>query len=220
MVLRVPKSGRHLLRRVCATKNRTIKAFDDAERHPSRCRTPPPPRCVWGPITQTREWTPFGTQGGPTSPPEWNRTLGMLLGSIQGLWWPSSSSATMRMHPHAEGPMATLLLRSTRSSKVPQAVSSLAMPPEPPAEHAAAKDRHVHGSAGRHQVATPPSTSSVEAPFATPSAAMCCRHITRDVMLRQPGAWSAEPSGLLPGPWNHRTESPRIMPLVLREAPT
>ena len=60
--------------------------------------------------TQTREWTPFGTQGGPTSPPEWNRKPGMLLGSIQGLWWPSSSSATMRMHPHAEGPMATLLL--------------------------------------------------------------------------------------------------------------
>ena len=107
---------------------------------------PPPPRCVWGPITQTREWTPFGTQGGPTSPPEWNRTPGMLLGSIQGVWWPSSSSATMRMHPHAEGRMATLLLRSTRSSKVPQAAPSLAMPPEPPAEHAAAKDRHIHGS--------------------------------------------------------------------------
>ena len=87
-------------------KKRTKKAFDDAERHPSRCRTPPPPRCVWGPITQAREWTSFGTQGGPTSPPEWNITPGMLLGSIQGLWWPSSSSATIRMHPHAEGPMA------------------------------------------------------------------------------------------------------------------
>ena len=40
----------------------------------------------------------------------------------------------------------------TRSSKVPQAAPSLAMPPEPPAEHAAAKDRHMHGSDGRHQV--------------------------------------------------------------------
>ena len=86
----------------------------------------------------------------------------MLLGSIQGLWWPSSSSATMRMRPYAEGPMATLLLRSTRSSKVPQAVSSQAMPPEPPAEHAAAKDRLVHGSAGRHQVATLPSSSAMK----------------------------------------------------------
>ena len=137
---------------------------------------PPPPRCLWGPITQTREWTPFGTQGGPTSPPEWNRRPEMLLGSIQGLWWPSGSSATMRMHPHAEGPMATLLLRSTRSSKVPQAAPSLAMPPEPPAEQAAAKDRHIHGSDGRHQVATMPSSSSIEAPFAAPSAAMLSAH--------------------------------------------
>ena len=48
----------------------------------------------------------------------------------------------------------------------------------------------------------------------------CCRHITRDMILRQPGAWSAEPSALLPGPWNHRSSSPRIMPLVLREPPT
>eukprot|EP00964_Phaeocystis_antarctica_P076730 scaffold47452_cov39-Phaeocystis_antarctica.AAC.1 len=38
------------------------------------------------------------------------------------------------------------------------------------------------------------------------------------MILRQPGAWSAEPSGLLPGPWNQRTSSPRIMPLVPREA--
>ena len=72
--------------------------------------------------------------------------------------------------------MATLLLRSTRSSKVPQAVSSLAMPPEPPADHAAAKERHIHGSAGRHQVATLPSSSSIEAPFAAPSAAMLSAH--------------------------------------------
>ena len=83
-------------------------------------------------------------------------------------------------HAHApartEGPMATLLLRSSRSSKVPQAASSLAMPPEPPAEQAAAKDRLVHGSAGRHQVATLPSSSAMKAPFATSSAAMLSAH--------------------------------------------
>ena len=72
--------------------------------------------------------------------------------------------------------MATLLRRSSRSSKVPQAASSLARPPEPPAEQAAAKDRHVHGSAGRHQVATLPLSSSVEPPFATSSAAMLSAH--------------------------------------------
>ena len=72
--------------------------------------------------------------------------------------------------------MATLLRSSSRSSKVPQAASSLAGPPEPPAEQAAAKDRHVHGSAGRHQVATLLSSSAVEPPFATPSAAILSAH--------------------------------------------
>jgi len=61
--------------------------------------------------------------------------------------------------------MATLLLRSSRSSKVPQAASSLAKPPEPPAELAAAKDRLVHGSAGRHQLATLTSSSLRGATF-------------------------------------------------------
>ena len=61
--------------------------------------------------------------------------------------------------------MATPLLRSSRSSKVPQAASSLAVPPEPPAEQAAAKDRLVHGSAGRHQLATLPSSSLRGATF-------------------------------------------------------
>ena len=65
------------------------------------------------------------------------------------------------------------------STKVPQAVSSLAMPPEPPAEHAAAKDRHIHGSDGRHQVATMPSSSSMKAPFPTSSAAMLSAHHAR-----------------------------------------
>ena len=49
--------------------------------------------------------------------------------------------------------------------KVPQAASSLAVPPEPPAEEAAAKDRLVHGSAGRHQLATLPSSSLRGATF-------------------------------------------------------
>ena len=43
----------------------------------------------------------------------------------------------------------------------------------------------------------------------------CCRHITRHMILSQPGAWSAEPSGLLSAPWDHCTMSPRIMPPVL-----
>ena len=43
----------------------------------------------------------------------------------------------------------------------------------------------------------------------------CCRHITPNMILNQPHAWSAEPSGLLSAPWDHRTESPRIMPPVL-----
>ena len=47
-----------------------------------------------------------------------------------------------------------------------------------------------------------------------------CRHMKRNMILRQPGAWSAEPSGLLPGPCARCVLSPRIMPLVLREAPT
>ena len=68
-------------------------------------------------------------------------------------------------------PMVTLLRRSNRSSKVPQAASSLAGPPEPPAEQAAAKDRLVHGSAGRHQLATLPSSRhSVEPPLTAPRA--------------------------------------------------
>ena len=46
----------------------------------------------------------------------------------------------------------------------------------------------------------------------------CCRHISPNMILRQPGAWSAEPSGLLPGPCAHGSSSPRIMPLVPREA--
>ena len=80
--------------------------------------------------------------------------------------------------------MATLLRRSSRSSTVPQAASCLAAPLEPPAHQAAAKDRHVHSSAGRHQVANPPFTSFVEAPFATPSTAMLSAHYAEHEILR------------------------------------
>ena len=38
------------------------------------------------------------------------------------------------------------------------------------------------------------------------------------MILSQPGAWSAEPSSLRSAPWNHCTESPRVMPLVLGRA--
>eukprot|EP00964_Phaeocystis_antarctica_P051129 scaffold29822_cov63-Phaeocystis_antarctica.AAC.2 len=38
------------------------------------------------------------------------------------------------------------------------------------------------------------------------------------MILRQPGAWSAEPNGLLSVPCARGDNSPRIMPLVPREA--
>ena len=50
--------------------------------------------------------------------------------------------------------MATLLRRSILSSWVLQAAGDSVRRPEPPAEEAAVKGRHVHGSGGRHQVAT------------------------------------------------------------------
>ena len=82
---------------------------------------------------------------------------------------------------HAPARMATLLPRSKRSSKVPQAVVSRSVPPYPPADQAAAKDRLVHGPTGRQQVATLPSSSAVEPPFEALSAAMLSAHLaTRD----------------------------------------
>jgi hypothetical protein len=67
--------------------------------------------------------------------------------------------------------MATLLLRSSRSSKVPQAASSLAMPPEQPAvrqnkQRKTGSYTALNGSAGRHQLATLPSSSLRGATFA------------------------------------------------------
>ena len=50
--------------------------------------------------------------------------------------------------------MATLLRRSILSSWVPQAAGDSVRRPEPLAKEAAVKGRHVHGSGGRHQVAT------------------------------------------------------------------
>ena len=43
----------------------------------------------------------------------------------------------------------------------------------------------------------------------------CCRHITPNMIMTQPHAWSAEPSGLLSGPSARGSSSPRIMPPVL-----
>ena len=57
------------------------------------------------------------------------------------------------------GSVAILLRRSVRSSWVPQAAGDSVKRPEPPTEEAAVKGRHVHGSGGRHQVATPLSLS-------------------------------------------------------------
>ena len=55
-------------------------------------------------------------------------------------------------------------------------------------------------------------------PLTAPSAAMCCRHITSNMILSRPGAWSAEPSGLRSAPWNSSSMVPRVMPLVLGRA--
>ena len=43
----------------------------------------------------------------------------------------------------------------------------------------------------------------------------CCRHIKNNTILNQPGAWSAEPSGLLSGPRARGSSSPRILPPVI-----
>ena len=43
----------------------------------------------------------------------------------------------------------------------------------------------------------------------------CRRHITRNMIMTQPHAWSAEPSGLLSGPYHPSDMVPRILPPVL-----
>ena len=45
-----------------------------------------------------------------------------------------------------------------------------------------------------------------------------CRHITSHMILSQPGAWSAEPSGQLSGPCSHRSLRCRFMPYAQRMA--
>ena len=143
---------------------------------------------------------------------EWNArdAPGEHAGSLRAEQQLSHQALTRRKRPHAEGRLATLLPRSNSSSKVPQAVSSPSGPPVPPAEQTAAKDRLVHGGpAGRQQLATPPSSSAAEPPFEAPwRARPCCRRIKEDMILSQPGASSAEPSGLLPGPCTHRRSWP------------
>jgi hypothetical protein len=110
--------------------------------------------------------------------------------------------------PYGESPMATLLLRSSRSSKVPQAASSLAMPPEQPAVRQ--NKQRKTGSYTALLVVTSwppcPRRHSVEPPLPAPSAAMLSAHYAEhDSESRQPdtGAWSAAPSGLRSAPWNH-----------------
>ena len=56
--------------------------------------------------------------------------------------------------------------------RCPRAVSSPSVPPGPLTDQAAAKDRLIHGPAGRQQVATLPSSSAAEPPFDAPSVAM------------------------------------------------
>jgi len=68
--------------------------------------------------------------------------------------------------------MAILLRRLIRSFWVPQAAGDSIRRPEPPAEEAAVKGRHVHGSGGRHQVATLLSLS----PLTTLIAAILSAH--------------------------------------------
>jgi len=70
------------------------------------------------------------------------------------------------------GSVAILLRRSVRSSWVPQAAGDSVKRPEPPTEEAPVKGRHLHGSGGRHQVATPLSLS----PLTTVIAAIRSAH--------------------------------------------
>ena len=46
----------------------------------------------------------------------------------------------------------------------------------------------------------------------------CCRHMLPNMIFSQPGAWSAEPSGLVPGPCTRCVMSPRLMVPVVEEA--
>ena len=113
--------------------------------------------------------------------------------------------------------MATSHLRSACSSSMPEAAGSSTMPPEPPAEQAAAIDHRVDGSRGRHQVTTLPSSSSVEPPLTTPSVAiLSAHHMPHD--SQSTGCMECKDirDHFQDGLWNHRTESPNLMPLALR----
>ena len=86
--------------------------------------------------------------------------------------------------------MAILLRRSVRSSWVPQAACDSVKRPEPPTEEAAVKGRHVHGSGGRHQVASPlslsPLTTLIAAILSDGQAVRKMRDGWRQPHLQQP----------------------------------
>ena len=142
----------------------------------------------------------------------------MLLGSMQGVWWPSSSSATVRIctrtqevtwrrccRVHFAAPRsprwspARTGHRSRRPNKQQRKIDSYTAVPVasiwPPSRH-----RHLWSHLSRHRAR----------PF--------CRHITYHMILSHPGAWSAEPSGQLAGPCSHRDQASRFMLLAQRMA--
>ena len=92
------------------------------------------------------------------------------------------------------------------------------MPLDLPGRQAIANDRHVDGSRGRHQLTTPPSASPGQPPFATPSARILSSHDAEHDPHSTRGAWSAEPSRLLPGPSGRRVRVSPLMPPELEVA--
>ncbi len=89
--------------------------------------------------------------------------------------------------------------RSRRPNKQQRKIDSYTAVPVasiwPPSRH-----RHLWSHLSRHRAR----------PF--------CRHITSNMILSHPGAWSAEPSGQLAGPCSHRTGRCRFMLLAQRMA--
>ena len=118
----------------------------------------------------------------------------------------------MRMHPHAEGRMAMLLPRSAHSYKVPQASPRRSPPCPGHRSRRPNKQQRKIDSYTALPVASswPPSrhrdvTSHLWSHLSRHRARPFCRHIKTNIILNQPGAWSAEPSGKLSGPCSHGT---------------
>ena len=107
-------------------------------------------------------------------------------------------------------------MRSVRSSSVPEAAGSSTMPPEPPAEQAAAIDHRVDGSRGRRQVTTLPSSSSVEPPLTTPSVAILSAHHASHDYQSTGCIECKDIRDHFQVFWNHGVNTPNLMPLVLR----